>query len=425
MTRRFALTAALLAGLVGGMAQAQDKTSRVALDFSERFRFVAWDNAIDLNNQADNAQTFTRHRTSLGLRYSAGAGLALYAKVTNEFRYYFKPDDRDFTLSEVIVDNLYLAWNRPGDLPLSLCLGRQNLMLGEGFVVMDGHPLDGSRSIYFNAVRVDWLLADQRRLTFFATRQPRTDDFPVINSQDQPLVDETEEGFGLYYSGQHRGLGLDFYAIRKNLLSGVPTHVNTLGFRGAIPVTPPLSVTAEAAYQWGELGTADRQAWGGYIHADYNLKQTFPAPSKLTLGLVALSGDDPDTPEYEGWDAIFSRWPKWSESYIYALIPERGVANWSNLISLYGTLRFDIAKPAALTLTLQRLAAQHAMTGSAFPGGDGTTRGLLLTTKLDLTLTPALKGHVLWDVFNPGDYYTAGADRYNWFRVELLYNWRR
>ncbi len=37
-----------------------------------------------------------------------------------------------------------------------------------------------------------------------------------------------------------------------------------------------------------------------------------------------MSGDDPSTDDNEGWDPLFSRWPKWSELYIYSLATEGG-----------------------------------------------------------------------------------------------------
>jgi len=29
--------------------------------------------------------------------------------------------------------------------------------------------------------------------------------------------------------------------------------------------------------------------------------------------------------------SLYSRWPKWSELYIYSQVPEKGVAYWTNL----------------------------------------------------------------------------------------------
>ncbi len=140
------------------------KNSTLKLSFSERFRFVSWDNATSLDRTQAKESSFTRHRTSLMAQWIPKPGLELAVKLTNEFRYYFVPEGRDFNLHEVFVDNLYVKSNKPWDLPLSFIIGRQNIMLGEGFLVMDGHPLDGSRSIYFNAARMDLFLNKSNKL---------------------------------------------------------------------------------------------------------------------------------------------------------------------------------------------------------------------------------------------------------------------
>ena len=224
-----------------GADASETEGSRFKVSFSERFRFVSWDNAVDLDASQDSRNTFTRHRTGLMVAWTPLSRLELGVKLTNEFRYYFVPEGRDFTLHEVFFDNLYVDWVRPGDLPLGLKLGRQNIMLGEGFVVMDGHPLDGSRSAYFNAVRMDVFLPQQNRLIVFYTYVPETDDLlPVLNDQDQPLLEQPEEGIGIYYSGQRANTGMEAYVIRKTIrrteAHPVRSRINTLGGRMVYPL---------------------------------------------------------------------------------------------------------------------------------------------------------------------------------------------
>ena len=67
--------------------------SKFVIGLSERLRFVSWDNAITLNDAADAANTFTRHRTSVWADWKPSDNLQFYVKLTNEFRYYFNPDD--------------------------------------------------------------------------------------------------------------------------------------------------------------------------------------------------------------------------------------------------------------------------------------------------------------------------------------------
>ncbi len=404
------------------------KIPNLTIGFTERFRFVTWDNAITLDASQNQNRSFTRHRTSFLIRWAPLASMEIGLKLTNEFRVHFVPDTLDFDIHEIILDNLYLQVNRPWNVPVNMTLGRQNIMLGEGFVVMDGHPLDGSRSIYFNAARLDILVNASSKLILFYTYQPVMDDFlPVINPADQRLIEQPEEGIGVYYSAKYQDLDLDVYYIRKNILSvdenTLTSGIHTLGGRILFPIHPKISVTGEGSFQSGSLGNVDRSAFGGIFHIDYQVGGSLPCLNSVTFGMIHQSGDNPKTEKWEGWDPLFSRWPKWSESYIYTLIPEYGgkVAYWSNLSSLYVSLKFNITEWMDYTITYHRLTAPIASEKKeALIGGGGHGRGDLLISMLKFKITRWLNGHLLWDRFMPGNYYRDGADPFNWFRCELM-----
>ncbi|MCP4684173.1 MAG: hypothetical protein GY867_01895 [bacterium] len=415
----------------GGSTSRADSTPgnihpRIRVSFSERFRLVSWDNAIHLEDAAEGAATFTRHRTSLMGQWFATERVELALKVTNEFRYHFVPQDREFSFDEIFIDQLYVKWATGKFLPGTLTLGRQNIILGEGFVVMDGHPLDGSRSIYHNAARFDWKVAENSRLTLFCTYQPEFDEtLPIIHESDQQLIEQPEMGIGAYYHWRHNDLDLQAYFIRKNVQPGemrrVKSRINTLGVRGQHPLTTKLSITGEGACQFGDYGEVDRSAFGGYAHADYKADLKGPLPKKITLGALYLSGDDPGTEDNENWDPLFSRWPKWSESYIYTQVREDGVAYWTNCASLYGRVEFDVAQGVALGLDYHHLMApEHADASVPFPGGAGRNRGDLVIGMLKYRVNQQLTGHILWESFTPGSYYFSQANGYAWARVEFL-----
>ena len=404
---------------------------KLRFGFVYRFRFVSWDNAIHLDENKKSESTFTRYRTNLSLNWNPRPNLELSMKLTNEFRYYFIPSDRDFNLHEIFIDNLLLKWKKPFNLPLDLSLGRQNMMLGEGFVVMDGHPLDGSRSIYFNAVRADFNFNENNKLIFFYTYQPRKDTWlPIINDQEQPLIEQPEEGIGLYYQQTSKQTGYDIYIIRKNMYSikSLPfdSTINTFGGKIKIPIFNTFSLTAEGAFQSGSYGDYGRNAFGGHYHMDYMSSFNFPGPTLITFGGIYLSGDEPSTSKIEGWDPVFSRWPKWSEAYIYTLIPEyKGkVAYWSNLASLYAELKFNVFPKINLDVTYHHLTAPKlARDTIPFPGGTGKDRGELIITRVNIRLSKKISGHIHLENFYPGNYYWPEADDYYWLRVEIMYTY--
>lgn len=399
----------------------------VYLGFSERLRMVTWDNAITLDETADGGRSFTRHRTCLTGRWMPCDCYELAAKFTNEFRYYFTPENTDVDFDEIIFDWLYVKWDNIFGYPVSTTIGRQNMMFGEGFVVMDGHPLDGSRSIYFNAARIDWKIRNRHTLTFFYSYMPEVDDYlPIVHDREFQLIEQPEEGFGGYYSGGTGKLDVDGYIIRKNIKSGdsdgPESEINTFGARLSHPLLNRLSGTIEGAYQFGKYDTADRAAYGGYMHLDFKTGWAYYLPKTLTLGAVFFSGDDPKTKKYENWDPLFSRWPKWSESYIYTMVKEEGVAYWTNLASLYTGVKFALSDNVSANLDYHHLMAPQAADQSrSFPGGDGKNRGDLFIGKLTYRISKRLTGHFLWESFIPGSFYFAGADNYTWIRSELLF----
>ncbi|MCU0288222.1 MAG: alginate export family protein [Acidobacteria bacterium] len=431
MQKLWFLQVMLILGLGVGLMGAGEplnqpsQPSKLQINFSERFRMESWDNAINLDKNLGDATAYTRNRTSLSLLWFPSQKLEFSIKLTNEFRNYLTPKTNKFKFHEILVDQLYVKWTGTGQLPLSLTLGRQNMTLGEGFVVMDGGPLDGSRSIYFNAARADYRLIDDHTLMAFYCYQPENDNLlPVINNLNAPLVEQPEQGFGLYYTGKLNKTSLEVYAIRKNIKETekrpIKSAINTFGARVVLPLFARVSLTGEGAYQFGTFGNLDRAAAGGYFHLDYKFSEKMPLLRMFTFGGIYLSGDDPATAKKEDWDPLFSRWPKWSEAYIYTLIREQGVAYWSNLNSLYISLLLDFTERMNLVLTWHHLGANEKNLG-IFPGGTGRTRGDLLIARLDFKINRYFSGHFLWEHFNPGNFYFKGASWYNWLRFELMY----
>jgi hypothetical protein len=420
--------AILAAALGSDPVSAQDKPSpRLKLILVERFRFESWDNAVNLDDAAADGFAYTRNRTTLGLSWNAAKNVEVLGKVTNEFRVYLAPKDRAFNWHEVFFDNLYVKWRVPGRVPLTVTAGRQDLNFGEGFVIADGTPGDGSRSYYFNAVRVDADLSKDHRLTAFAHAQKTTDRFlPVINPRSQALAEQPEKAVALYYSGAFGKAKVDAYAVRKttdaNEAWPISTRTDTFGARAVAPLAKPLTVTAEAAFQTGRYGDAGRSAYGAIAHLDYDLRGTLPWLKTAIIGGILLSGDDPATARMEGWDPIFSRWPKWSESYIYTFTRETRQAYWSNLSSLYASLVFDFGPRSDGFIAVQPMGAEKVLPGT-FPGGAGRDRGTLIKARLNYKISKFLTGRFIWEHFDPGSFYFPGASSYNWIQFEMIFRY--
>ena len=410
--------------------QGEKKSGKFKIFFWERIRQESSDNVASLNDSGTDSSAYMRLRTSIGGQWRPDQTWELNLRLTNENRYYLAPKSdpklkKNYDFNEVFVDQLNVKWKNPGRLPLTVTLGRQELMLGEGFLIFDGGPLDGSRSAYFNGLRLDCALKNKNNLTFFFMRQPRTDTLlPQINDKEQPLVEQSEQGIGFYFSGQLKKTGWEAYLFRKDtfktaLLPAGAIHV--AGGRMVHPFSGKLSLTAEGAIQLGTLGEEKRRGLGGYFHLDYKGAWRFPLPAQLTLGGVYLSGDDPATERCEGWDPAFSRWPKWSDSLIYLQAKETRVADWSNFISLYGSLLFEPLEKVKLNLVWHHLTAAEKTPPSALHSGMGKNRGELLIIKITYDIGKNLAGRLIWENFSPGNFYFAAADAYNWIQFEIFF----
>lgn len=410
----------------GPGTHAEDVINRLQLSLTHRMRIETTDRGVGLDAEGNGGLSYLRNRTSIKAKTFPASRLELTTQLTNEFRYYFVPEDIDFSLHEVFVDLLYAKWDRVAKLPLALSIGRQNLSFGEGFVVIDGTPLDGSRSIYFNAARADWTFAPAHSVSLTYVNQPVKDKYlPLIHDQDANLIEQPQQALIVYYSRSWGKSNLQAYFIHKESEHTAEfsdaRQVNCPGIRLQWPITARATLVGEGAYQIGTNGASDQQGYGGYGYAEYATGWPIRLPKTVSVGGVYLSGDDPATDDDEGWEPVFGRWPKWSESYIYTLIRERSVAYWTNLTSVFIKTTVPVATDIALSLDYHRLAAPEISDpAKAFPGGSGTRRGDLLIGRLTYQISPHLSGHVLFERFAPGDFYLTGADSYGWMRMEVM-----
>jgi hypothetical protein len=411
--------------------------SKFKLSFMERLRIETFDNSVTLSRDAKAANSYLRVKTSLMGQWFPSENVEAALRLTNEFRNYFAPVTNTFHMNEVFIDQLYIKINTKAVVDGMLTAGRQNITLGEGFVVMDGSPLDGSRCNYFNALRFDWNLSKNNTLTFLGIYDNKDDQLPVINGKDIDasflgdgtwrLLPQSETGLGVYYTGRMNNLDLQGYYIRKDYvdpdrkIGQAKSSVNTLGGRLSASLCKNFASTVEAAYQVGKTGDNDKNAYGGYAYVDYMPLSERYLPKSLTVGTIYLSGNDPNTKKDEGWDPIFSRWPKWSESFIYTQIKEfGGPAYWSNLASVYLSVKFNPDDQTNLIFDYHHLLSSEDGINKGIMG-TGNVRGDLFVAKVFYEINKNMSGHVIFEHFIPGNYYFKGANVSNWARFEFLY----
>lgn len=332
---------------------------------------------------------------------------------------------------EVVFESAYVDFRRLFVKGLSLRVGRQNLMRGEGFLLFEGTSGDGSRSIYFNAVDLAYT-RKKSTLEFIGILNPVYDRFlPRIHDQRKPLQDWDEQAVGTYYTDKNlKNTSIEaYYFYKKEVKDYLPKtnpqfqpdrHVSTLGGRVVHQLNKAWSVTGEFAAQWGaQHPDTPVHGWAGYGY----VKRTFKHAWKPYVlgGYWGFSGDDPKTKDrVEGWEPLFSRWPKWSELYIYSQVRENGVGYWTNTGMWQGETGFVPRKWMDLRFTYYHMDAFHVFPGTASVFGTGTRRGENVQARLGLTLGKSWKGHVLYETQLPGNFYSAQRTGY-FLRFEMAY----
>ena len=421
---------------------AQEPQPGLEFGFQERVRSEAWDNLVDHRTATPDFKTQYRFRTRVWAVVPLNADLTFTAGLVNENRRVSRPDVA-FNGREVIFETLYLDWRV--DPSWSLRAGRQTLMRGDGFVLMDGGALDGSRTGYVNALDLTWK-GGEAKVEFLAISDPHKDQYlPRLNETDnlkerQLLNERDEAALALYGTWRHEGHDVQAYAFHKterhdsraltDPLFVPDRRVETLGGRLAEDLGKGLSATGEFALQSGRQAgrpgtneaTSTIRAWGGQARLTQSFKTAYE-PS-ATLGWVGLSGDDPATSAKEGWDPLFSRWPQWSELYVYSQVPEGGVATWSNLHLWEATVQVKPHAKVGLRASLFWLRAYEPVTGKGSLFAPGLGRGRLAELRADFTFSEQWQGHVLYERLDPGTFY-SGVDAGRFFRVEAIYTLRR
>lgn len=429
------LRTALLAGMLFCTAAAAlaDSTSVVKFGLTTRSRIETTDYASNLGlpqpPSTASGSSYLRNRVGLMAKIFPAQRWEVGVRLINEFRRYLVPVGQVFTFDEVVIDQFYLRADSLGMTQLSAVIGRQNITLGEGFLVADGGPSDGSRTAYFNALNLSWQFSPKTNARFVYANQQKDDDIlPVIHDQHKVLAEGDEQAVVAYLTTSLGNFSLEPYLMHKerNSSAKLPhASVLSVGLRAQSKLTPRLTSTGEIALQTGNMGGNDHRAIGGYGYLEYKTNWPTYYPSSFTGGLVYLSGDKSSTEKNEGWEPMFGRYPKWSESYVYTLSNEYGVAYWSNFTSLFARMSSTLGKDITLNLDYQHLMAPEPVgapfaSKQIFENASGKVRGDLATVKLTYQIKPRFSGHLLYEQFNPGTFYAHDARVSTWVRMEAL-----
>ena len=429
-----------------------------------RLRQEIWDDVVGLDVNRTGAfadRNFFRLRTQLWMRADFSPQIGIYARLANEMKYFDGPftayklnndgsDPDRYDPDELIMDNLYFDAKDVFGLPVDVRIGRQDFLgpdtYGEGFLLMDGTPADGSRTFYFNAAKLRWKINKENSFDFVYIDDPRTDVFlpswhPAVTGglyvdNKKVLTASREQAFVLYgRSKVTDNVTLEpyyIYKIEQSFGSTTKLNLNTLGARAVVAFNGGWKVGGEFATQFGDYNDGgiwqDRTGNGGYVFVGRKYENVGVKP-EWDLRYVYLSGDDKGTTDKnETFDPLFSRNPNWNELIIYPLLNETAAYGgagipgyWTNMEILKASIKLNFSPQTALLLAYQYLWApeKSGITSAMF--GTGKERGHLPTAILTHAFSKDLDAMVQLEYFIPGSYYSDQADNATFFRWQLQY----
>lgn len=401
--------------------------------FDFRFRHEYHNNAYTLDGQSpEHEYNYQRYRGRLRFSLIPVDALSFNFRLSWEGREYFKPDSKKgFDRDEALFDCFNLKFGNLTNENFQLTLGRQEIFLGERWLVYDATTTDGSRTEFFDAARLGLKLPDNRgvlNLIYFDMTADSERWLPVINSRNKPLSEQDERGAIVYLEKiPYKNHNFDAYFIykhdRKVLNKGNSGDRFVFGSRADGMFNKHWHYTLEFAPQFGTKNGHDLSAFGLNSRIEYLFNDKLK--NKLRLGFEYLSGDDPDTDEIEAWDPLWGRRALWSELLVFTFGTEdRGRSGeWTNLKRIEFGWGFSPSRKTEFYACYMPLFANENTYGNTVGyTKDGEFRGHFIASVFKFNITKYLSGHLWAEFFFPGDYYSPERrDLATFFRSQLMY----
>ena len=189
----------------------------LSMGLDERLRLETGHNWQTLNeaNPADHRWMYERYRTRWWTKWDLSEDVTFTTRLVWEFRTWENPDGRPqylnrvgsptvahFDPDEALFDWFNVSVRNIGGLPLTGTFGRQDMIFGVGWLVLDASPLDGSRTIgAFDAARLtyDWAEVNTKVDVVYANNYPESDRWlKPIDDQYRGLMEQKEQAGILY-----------------------------------------------------------------------------------------------------------------------------------------------------------------------------------------------------------------------------------
>jgi hypothetical protein len=402
------------------------------LAFDLRHRMI-----YDINRTLDadiegHERFWLRERARLGARITPVKELEINARLVFEPRYYIKPEtlDPQFIREEALFDVLNVSLPNIGGSGVTVTVGRQELNLGDGWLVREGTPRDGTRTHYFDAARVTVDAREIKTLFDVIFIYNHADSAALIepfNDQDLDLIEHDEIGGIVYASNKSvPNHTIDAYFMYRNttavLANGFDSELFTVGMRVEGKPTDHVTYSGELA---GQMGTKNGDHVGAYgfigeLSYDFHDK----LHNSVRVGYEFRSGGE-GSPN-GSFDSLWGRQARWSNlfnSYVDTLEGPGGMSTNLHRISVGWT--FNPAKKLSIATDYHVLFAdENNLAGTPGFSSGGKFRGQLVTSIAKYVFNEHVSMHLIGELFAPGDYYDSTRDDIAlFFRWELYFQW--
>lgn len=410
---RIVLTITFLLAARSAPAQSPAEAGQFTLGVEQRVRSDDWNNVMDMSDKTNDRRDQLRERTRLWLNIPVTSTINFFVGAAQENT---QRAGAVKHFDEAFFDQAYIDFRRLFIKGLKLRVGRFDIFKGEGFILADATPGDGPRSGYYNGADLNYSFS-KSSVDVIGVFDPARDRFlPRFHNQQRLLQNWDEQAVGAYYTNREfAGTSIEaYYFLKKETHDVLPVsnpqfqpdrHVNTFGGRIVHKFGQRTEWATEYARQWGgQHGGVSISGWGGYSY----VKHTFDLGRKpyVKVGYWALSGDDPKTRDrVEGWDPLFSQWPKWSDLYVYSQSREVGIGYWTNLRMSQAEAGFAPVRKTSLAFIWYHMNSFQPFAGSSATFGPGTHRGENFQARFEFSPSPYWKAYVHYETHSPGDYY--------------------
>jgi hypothetical protein len=421
----------------------------VTMGLDIRLREVYGRNILSMNEDWGGSESYNDHhwqriRPRWSLSWAISEDVTFNTRLTWEFWNHCKPEEhpnaffanQNVDFDEAIFDTMNIQWRNFMDLPMTLTVGRQDIILGTGWLVLDGTPADGSRTIFFDAIRAQYQLNDATKMDLIYIQQ-YDDEEEYIKPFNHHAVQNRrhltnkadERGFIFYLTNKCGDQQRELYYIYKNeeasrwndtygTTPGINADIHTIGGRLAGPLGDNWSYSAELAKQWGDRNGNTLQGLGANSKLMYSFNDE--KKNELHVGYEYLSGDDPDSSADEKFDTLWGDWPQTQrggdlQSYIWTF--EGALGEVTNLHRLGFGHSFKPNDVWTLATDYNLFWADQTNSGAAL-GATGNTltsdefRGQMISGIATYQCCKKFKTHFMLDYFIPGDYYQISDDAY-------------